>query len=190
MSRAPALLICLIVGFGSPHPAGASPDRRVEEAKHHFELGRSHHELGEYDAAIAEFRKAYLLQPLSLFLFNIAQSYRRAGKRVEALDFYRRFIARDPAAPQCAEVEAMIAELEGELAAGTPQSPSTASPAPGPPPAAQAVQPATARPVEGVPSPRRGRRRAWPWVLGGSILLAAGAGVAIAFTNDPSRSRR
>src|SRR5262245_21014805 len=94
----PALLALAVLAALAPAraladgPVGLTPAERLAQAKEHFDLSRSHYELGDYDAAIVEFKEAYVLRPTPLLLFNIAQSHRRAGHIAEALDFYRRFL--------------------------------------------------------------------------------------------------
>src|SRR5262245_23499886 len=45
----------------------------------HFDLGRAHYKAGEYQAAISDFERGYALEPMPLFLYNIAQAARHAG---------------------------------------------------------------------------------------------------------------
>lgn len=77
----------------------------------------THFQRGDYDAALTALLKAYELQPLPLLLFNIAQAYRKAGKREEALRYYERFVATAPQSPLTPEAEAHSAALRAEFAA-------------------------------------------------------------------------
>jgi tetratricopeptide (TPR) repeat protein len=118
------------------------------------ELGERYFQSGQYPQAIEAFRQAYVLKPVPLFLYNIAQAHRLTGQGEDAIRIYERFLQEDPKTPFRADVERHLAELrslkeqaaekarkqqEEEQAAaraassGAPQSPSvvlTAAPAP------------------------------------------------------------
>ncbi len=125
-------------------------------AKVRFELGRSHYRLGEYEQAIHEFEEGYKLSPQPLFLYNIAQSARRIGQLPKALEFYRKFLAIDPKAPERREVEQHIAEIEEAI---------KATPPPVPPPQIVEPPPPSAAPVVVV------RHRSRPQLIAGLTLL-------------------
>jgi hypothetical protein len=92
---------------------------------------------GRFDDAASEFELGFRFQPQPLFLYNIAQSSRRAGRIDKALDYYQRYLAASPQAPERAEVEQQLAELSRRRAELTAPAP-PASPAPTAPPAAHA----------------------------------------------------
>lgn len=85
-------------------------------AKESYTEGKRHYDLGEYDAALAAFKKAYLNYEEPVFLFNIAQCYRQMGDRQSAVRSYRVFLQNWPKAPNRARVEEIIAELEAAIA--------------------------------------------------------------------------
>ncbi len=58
--------------------AGAAYADNKEAAKEAYSEGKRQYDLGEYDAALAAFKKAYLNYEEPVFLFNIAQCYPRA----------------------------------------------------------------------------------------------------------------
>lgn len=59
------------------------------EADRHYQLGKRHYNLNEWDEAIGEFKAAYKLFPDPVNLFNIAQAYRLKGKNcTNAAQFY------------------------------------------------------------------------------------------------------
>jgi tetratricopeptide (TPR) repeat protein len=84
-----------------------------EEARRLFERGQRHYNVGEFDAAIDEFKRAYELSPAPGLLFNIAQAYRARRDRERALYYYATYLHEDPRAPERAYVEARMSELRG-----------------------------------------------------------------------------
>ncbi len=51
--------------------------------------------------------------PDPVFLFNIAQCHRKMGHDKEAVDFYKSYLRNAPNAPNRADVQKRIQELEG-----------------------------------------------------------------------------
>jgi hypothetical protein len=174
----------------SPPSDDPSPEAKAaqqeEQARVYFSLGAGHYKVGEYDAAIAAFQAGYRLAPLPLFLFNIAQSARRAGNHEMAIEYYQKYIESETlaSAPQLAEARLQVEQL---LSAGPapptkseppPQSPAkTESPAKPAPVAKPALAPppliVTKAPP---PSPPHRRGRGWMW---GTIAGVTVAGMAV-----------
>jgi tetratricopeptide (TPR) repeat protein len=157
--------------------ASAAPAAIEETARAHHEQGRIAVSTGRYEAAIAEYRRAYELKADPSFLYDIAEAYRGLGVPERAVFFYRRYLSTHPNPPNRPEVEGQIAELE--------------PPAP-PPPAAPAAEIAVAAPPLVLVTPAHpvsDRERSvvgrwWFWTAVGA-LAAAGATVAIlAATKD------
>jgi len=90
----------------------SSPEA-VASAREHFNQGNRHHELGHYQEALNEFEAAYMAVPDPVFLFNIAQCHRKMGHDKEAVDFYKSYLRNAPNAPNRADVQKRIQELEG-----------------------------------------------------------------------------
>jgi tetratricopeptide (TPR) repeat protein len=99
----------------------------VTSARDHFKRGQTHYGLGEFEQAAAEFREAYRLRDEPAILFNIAQSFRRAGNAREAYSYYSKFLERKPAASNRADVERFIEQMrrkvDAEEAAGRARPP-------------------------------------------------------------------
>jgi tetratricopeptide (TPR) repeat protein len=96
-----------------PAPPEATDPR--DEAKVRYLAGRKHYDLGEFDAAIVEFKAAHALYPDKSFLFNIGQAHRQAGHAPQAIDAYRRFLASDGVTADIrTQVEGYIKELGGK----------------------------------------------------------------------------
>jgi tetratricopeptide (TPR) repeat protein len=170
-------------------------DAQKKEARELNEKATRLYEVGRYGEAIEEYQKVYLLVEDPVLLYNIAQSYRLWGKPEDSVRFYRNYLRRSPNAPNRADVEKKIAELdrtieERKRAPVTPTAPpvtapteATAPPPPPitqpsvtPPPATVTVEPPATTVVEPMgppPDAHRGRRIAGiGFLIGGGVLIA------------------
>jgi tetratricopeptide (TPR) repeat protein len=201
MKTAHLLLAIVTLCLSVSDAAGAAPRRTpkvtkpVPEARSSFERGVKEYNLGHFEAAAAEFEKAYQLDPVPIFLFNMAQSFRQLGNVERALFFYRRYL-ESPDIPDRADVERRIAELETRREAEKKQAelapPPAALTAPAPPPPSppKADTTTVALSQHAVPAPTEDKpvwRRWWFWagaaaLVGGAavtgILLSGGGGAA------------
>jgi tetratricopeptide (TPR) repeat protein len=82
------------------------------EAKQHYDRGMAHYELGEFTAAVEEFKLAYARSQAPGLLFNLAQASRLAKDYEQALHFYRTYLRVRPDAPNRDDVERRIVEIE------------------------------------------------------------------------------
>jgi tetratricopeptide (TPR) repeat protein len=102
-----------------PVAAAPAPAKGVRnptgEAKAHSNRGTSMYNLGRFSEALAEYEAAYLAVQDPPFLFNIAQCHRKMGKNKEALESYRTYLRVAPEAPNRAEVQKRISELEHQV---------------------------------------------------------------------------
>ena len=116
MKRSP-LLFAALLGVAS---AGASasadnalrPEKIPAKARERATRGRVYHDAGDYAAAVAAFKEAYVLAPSPGLLFNIAQAYRLAGNCDEAAWMYRRFLDTNPNGPNKALAEGHLSVVE------------------------------------------------------------------------------
>lgn len=137
-----ALVALVVLGVPSvcvlapPAVAGESDAALQRRAREAYDLGLRHYKVGDFTHAIDKFKEAYVIRPDPSFLFNIGQAYRQLGDASSAIRAYRNYLKDRPAAPNRADVEAFIRELEA--------GPSKAPPAAGPPPAL--VEPAPVDP--------------------------------------------
>lgn len=95
-------------------PSGAN----VDEARIHFRRGVNLYRAGAYDAAFAEFTRAYELAPHHRVLYNLAQVQAQRHDDVEALRFFRRYLgegAGEVSAERAEQVRADMAELEQRI---------------------------------------------------------------------------
>ena len=81
-------------------------------ARPYYEKGATEYNLGHFPDAIAQFEKAYELDPAPILLFNIAQAHRQNGNNERAAFFYRRYLEQEPNAANRADVEKRIKDLE------------------------------------------------------------------------------
>jgi tetratricopeptide (TPR) repeat protein len=175
--------LCVLTALGPSPVSGAPPATRAPEetgdsARAHHEAGRAHVQKRRFEAAIAEYRKAYELRADPSYLLDIAEAYRALGVPERAVFFYRRYLTTHPAPPNRPEIEAQIALLDP---GGTT--------APAPPLPVHVPMAATALPSRS-PDMQLGSSRAvsdgetsvvgrwWFWAAVGA-LAAAGATVAI-----------
>lgn len=108
-------------------------DEATERARNHFVQAQKEYDLGNWDASAREFSWAYELRPDPIFLYNMAQAYRRGGNLQRAVDLYKNYLLKDPKSPQRAEVEQRILRLQKQLdedRAARIGAPAAATPAP------------------------------------------------------------
>src|SRR5580765_3576765 len=106
MSRAivVAALVCLVA------PVAYADNK--EAAKEAYSDGKRQYDVGDYAAALAAFKKAYLNYEEPVFLFNMAQCYRALGDKPAAARTYRAFLRNWPKAPNREQVEHIVAQLD------------------------------------------------------------------------------
>jgi hypothetical protein len=148
--------VCALVVLGgltaSPHRAFAD-DEATEQARKHYQEGQKQFDLGQWDAAVGEFSKAYELRPDPSFLFNMAQAYRRGGNARRAIDLYKNYLIKLPKSPQRADVEERIRNLQKQLddeereAKQKANAPLPLAPSLTPEPASQAAESSTPPPA-------------------------------------------
>jgi len=110
------LCISIFVGSMTASPRHVlAGDEATEQARMHYQAAQKQFDLGMWDAAIAEFSKAYELRPDPNFLYNMAQAYRRGGNARRAIDLYKNYLIKVPKSPQRAEVEERIQNLQRQV---------------------------------------------------------------------------
>ena len=199
-----AALACVLAGVPV---RGNPPEAQQREARAHYEEGLSRYNLGEFDAAIVEFKAAYTISHAPRLLFNIAQAQRLRKDYVQALYSYTTYLRLVPDAPNRVDVVARIAELsrlltEKELPVEPPTPAVSPPPSPAPEVLAPPELPPSPAPVA-VPAPtlergppadcRHARREIWAGVsllVGGAVLVAAAAGCTANAASDGSQLSR
>lgn len=97
--------------------AFAQPDPRVE-ARERFDRGLGLFDEGRYDAALAEFQRAYELSPSYRILYNLGRVYAETRDSVRAVDALERFLSEGGASIERrrrAEVDALLAEQRARV---------------------------------------------------------------------------
>jgi hypothetical protein len=92
--------------------ATARADDRGDRARTFYESGMAHFQLEEFDAAIEAWENGFRAKPVPEFLYNIAQAYRLSKRPEKALTFYRNYLRMNPDAPNKAEVQKHMAQLQ------------------------------------------------------------------------------
>lgn len=75
------------------------PNTEPQNERQYVELGRRRMFSGHYEEARQAFQSAYDLKPRGLYLFEMAQALRKAGRAQEAVAMYERFRREDPYNP-------------------------------------------------------------------------------------------
>ena len=113
LMKAALFAAALAMGAAPAFAQPTSPEPR-ERAKYYYAEGRKNYDLGNFEKAVENFKKAYEELPDGAFLFNIAQSYRQLQDCKNALFFYKRFLSvkKDAKEDVKREVEGHIKVLE------------------------------------------------------------------------------
>src|SRR5438093_177956 len=77
-----------------------------------FEHAQASYQAGQYQDAIELFKQAYELVHDPVYLFNLAQSYRKVFDCEAASDYYRRYLGEAPAAENKPKVQQWLTELQ------------------------------------------------------------------------------
>lgn len=109
------LAILTSLSFATPHVALAVPPRTgasQTEWQRHFATGRQQFDAGQFEDAAASFYEARETGGPPSLLFNQGLALDRLGRGAAAASSYRRYLAESESAPNRADVEARIAELD------------------------------------------------------------------------------
>jgi hypothetical protein len=97
----------------------APAEGSIEKARASFQQGVDLFHEGNFEAALAEFRKAYATAPSYRILYNIAQAYYEIHDYVNALKTYQQYLTdggADVPAARRAQVEDASQKLQGRIA--------------------------------------------------------------------------
>jgi tetratricopeptide (TPR) repeat protein len=155
-------------------------DVDTEVARRHFQKGSQFYSSGDYSAALREFdaaRRAYASPAID---YNIARCHDRLENLPAAVEYYERYLATAKDAPDAAEIARRVEVLRQRIGDQKPAieakpSPPTPSPVAAPAPA---------------PLPPK-KKHTWAivgGVLGGVVVIAVAAGLAVGLTAAPSYS--
>lgn len=157
-------------------PSGMTPEQ-LAEARSEFEAGRAAYEAGDFEAALGHFERAHYLTGSADLLYNIGAVNDRMRRDQEAVTAYQQYLAERPDSPDRSHVEARIRALEFSLQqrrAAAERATLEAAERQAALEAARSAEERAARAERRAEGPG-----AVPWVVAGTGVLAAGAGVAL-----------
>jgi hypothetical protein len=91
---AAALITTPVVSVAQPKPPTDSQKAQVSEL---VKKAITKSQTGDHTSAIDLYQQAYIIVPVPVLLSNIATEYQAAGKQVEALDYFCKYLDADPA---------------------------------------------------------------------------------------------
>jgi tetratricopeptide (TPR) repeat protein len=148
------VLTTLMLALLAPTLASAQTDaEKRQRAKERYEMATRFYDVGKYGEAINEYEAAYLLTGDPALLFNIGQAYRLWDHSDDALRVYKNYLRQRPDAPNRADVEKKIADLERLVEERRRTGLSQPSAEPPPATAGPVAPPPTAAVPPGVPAP-------------------------------------
>jgi tetratricopeptide (TPR) repeat protein len=167
-------LVALVCSIAAAAQADPSEKQRAAAA---YKAGMAHYQLEEYDAAIEKFQEGFRLEPQPEFLYNIALCYRQSKRPDKALSYFQKFLRMRPNAPNRADVEQQIENMQAAIAAQK-----NPPPPPPPPPTPSTTPSTTTTPTENAlvatapPKKKPVYQRGWFWgVVAGGAVVVVGA---------------
>jgi hypothetical protein len=125
MRRAPSFLLLVallganVSAHAEPAPSADRSAAEVEEARRRFQRGVELYREGSFDAALAEFNKAYQLAPNYRLLYNLGQVQSERHDFVAAQKFFEQYLedgADEISSERRVQVERELAALRGKIA--------------------------------------------------------------------------
>jgi len=98
---------------------GPVADATMAEARRHADAGRKAFDAGDFVSAIREWKAAAALRPAPRLDYDIALANERLGRTRVAIAYYQRYLVGAPTAPDRAEIEARVSQLQ-QRAGGQP----------------------------------------------------------------------
>lgn len=93
-------------------PVAADAPRDPQRATALFGEAEVHYQGGDFLTAAAKYKAAYDADPDPAYLFNVAQAYRFGNDCVQALDYYKKFLAIIPDPPNLARIKVWVQDSE------------------------------------------------------------------------------
>jgi hypothetical protein len=168
--------------------AQRTPDD-VVSARQHYTRGKRFYDVGRFADAAREYEAAYEAKDDPALLFNLGQAHRLAGNSTAALLAYKAYLRNVPQAPNRAEVEARVRELQtivdeqARPSAPPPPAqvaPAHTEPAAAPATAAPALVAQPARPADKTPV----YKKWWLWTIVGVAVAGAAVGLGVGLTQS------
>ncbi|MBK8713517.1 MAG: hypothetical protein IPN32_02105 [Deltaproteobacteria bacterium] len=177
MNSRRGLALSLALALSWPTLARAEPSS--SEADTELQRGLAAYADGEYEQAIAHFKRSHALRADPSTLYAWAQATRSVGDCAAAIDLYQRFIDSG-AAGESREAAVQNQQRCREQLAAEPREP---APQPVPPPAV------TSPPADTPPPQRVPRARVGPALLGSGAALVV-VGIALVIVGEQLRRRQ
>ncbi len=177
----------------------ANPSAKADaesDARARFEAGQAHVDARRFEEAYAEFEAGYAASPRPLFLFNMAECARFAGRATDARRDYERYLTADPNGPMASaarrELEA-FGPAPAVEAHSEEESAVAITPAPEVSPitsvAPLALTPPTGRTEPSPPTSLEIWEEPAFWAILGTVVVAAvGAGIGIGIATSTGSS--
>ncbi len=108
-------LSCLVATVDVDAQSSKSRDARIAEAKKAFSIGTQAYGDGDFDTALASFRRAYELTASADLLFNVATVADRMRRDDEALEAYEAYLSARPDSADKEHVEGRIEALRAAI---------------------------------------------------------------------------
>ncbi|HSD89615.1 MAG TPA: tetratricopeptide repeat protein, partial [Kofleriaceae bacterium] len=115
MTRTTLFLLLAVASVAEAAPNKGDPPA-AKEADRHFKSGVALYNEQKYAEALAEFERAYEIQPHPLVLYNMAACHRELSHYGDAVKFYRRFIKEGQGKVPAAKLKTAQKELDDILA--------------------------------------------------------------------------
>jgi tetratricopeptide (TPR) repeat protein len=81
------------LAFAPVTHAQTAPTVNDDTARAYFKTGKAHFDVGEWEAALADFNESYRLSDRPELLFNIYSCYERLGNAAQAADYLDRYLS-------------------------------------------------------------------------------------------------
>jgi hypothetical protein len=103
--------------MAAPIPAFAQDDPLTVQARARFKEGVDYYDKGNYEAARASFLQAYALKSHPAVLLNLAQSCLKANHPIEAIKYFKKYLAevQNPTPQQRHDAEAGLEEARNKV---------------------------------------------------------------------------
>lgn len=108
------VVLCSLASVASAQtpPAAAPTAQQEQEARAHFQLGRTLYDGGRFEEAAREFQQAYDLSRRPQLLYNLFLALRDAAQVEAAIDALRRYLELVPNAQDGESLRARLASME------------------------------------------------------------------------------
>jgi tetratricopeptide (TPR) repeat protein len=173
-------------------PVAAHAQGGAEQAKALAAQGTARYQVGLFDEALRLYEAAYKVHPVPALIFNIAQCQRQLKNYDKAAFLYRSFLRALPDAPNRAQVEEIVREMD--RLAGEQRQAGIAPPGqnlsveggavPVPVPVARPAAVVSASTDE--PESRPWYKKWWVWTIVGVVVAGGAVGGAVAATRGGS----